>query len=67
MHGEVRSAHTILPDNTKENDHLGRPGVDVSMRLKWILMIIGCEGGDWIQLSLDRVQLHFFVNTVMKR
>jgi hypothetical protein len=61
---KVRSAHTVLPDKIKRS--LVTPCVDGRIRLKWILEIIGYEGGDWFKLAQDCVQFQYFVNMAME-
>jgi hypothetical protein len=48
----------------REGDHLGDPGVDVRIILKWIFKMWG-RGMDWIELAQDRDRLLVLVNTVM--
>jgi hypothetical protein len=48
----------------REGDHLGDPGVDGRIILKWIFK--NWEGGmDWIHLAQDRNRWHALVNAVM--
>jgi hypothetical protein len=48
----------------KEGDHLGDPGVDGSIILKWIFKkLYGVM--DWIELAQDRDRLRAVVNAVM--
>jgi hypothetical protein len=47
-----------------EGDHLGDPGVDERIILKWILNTL--DGGmDWIELAQDRDRWRALVNAVM--
>jgi hypothetical protein len=48
----------------REDDHLGDPGVDVRIILKWIFK--KWDGDmDWIELDQDRDRLRPLVNAVM--
>jgi hypothetical protein len=38
----------------KERDHLGDPGVDGIIILRWILKEVGFGDMDWIELAQDR-------------
>jgi len=38
----------------EERDHLGDPGVDVRIILRWIFTKLGCGGKDWTGLAQDR-------------
>jgi hypothetical protein len=50
---EKRGAYRILVGRPEEGDHLGDPGVDGKIILKWILK--KWDGGmDWIELAQDR-------------
>jgi hypothetical protein len=50
--------------NLREADHLGDPGVDERIILKWILK--QWDGGmDWIELPQDRDRWWAVVNAVM--
>jgi hypothetical protein len=48
----------------REDDHLGDPGIDGSIILKWILKKWG-GSMDWIELAQDRDMWRALVNTVM--
>jgi hypothetical protein len=48
----------------REGDHLGDPGVDERIILKWILNTWD-EGMDWIELAQDRDRWRALVNAVM--
>jgi hypothetical protein len=51
-------------EDLREGDHLGDPGVDVRIILKWIFM--QWNGGmDWIGLAEDRDRWRALVNAVM--
>jgi hypothetical protein len=47
-----------------EGDHLGDPGVDRKITLKWILKKWD-DGMDWIELVQDRGKWRALVNAVM--
>jgi hypothetical protein len=47
----------------REGDHLGDPGIDGRIILKWILKQWG--GMDWIELAQDRDKWRALVNAVM--
>jgi hypothetical protein len=48
----------------REGDHLGDPGVDESIILKWIIKT--WDGGmDWIELAQDRDRWRALVNGVV--
>jgi hypothetical protein len=48
----------------RKSDHLGDPGVDGRITLKWIFN--KWDGGmDWIELAQDRDRLRAVVNAVM--
>jgi hypothetical protein len=62
--GEKRGAYRILVGRPEEGDHLGDPGVDGSIILKWISK--KWNGGmGWIELAQDRDRWRAVVNTVM--
>ena len=48
-----------------ERDHLGDPGVDGRIILRWIFNKWGVEGMDCIELVQDRDRWWAFVNAVM--
>ena len=37
-----------------ERDHLGDPGLDGMIILRWIFRKWGCGGMDWIELAQER-------------
>jgi hypothetical protein len=50
----------------REGDHLGDPGIDGRITLKWIFTKWGGGGPvDWIELSQDRDRCRALVNAVM--
>jgi len=40
--------------NLRERDHLGDPGVDGRIILRWIFRKWAVEGMDWIELAQER-------------
>jgi hypothetical protein len=60
-----REVHTgFWWGDVREGDHLGDPGVDGRMLLKWICK--KWDGGmDWIELAQDRDRWRALVNAVM--
>jgi len=50
-----------------EREHLGDPGVDGRIILRWVFRKwdVGGGGMDWIDLAQDRKRLWAFVNAVM--
>jgi hypothetical protein len=62
--GERRSACRILVGRSEGRNHLGDPGVDGRIILKWMFKTwVG--GMDWIELAQDRDRWWAFVNAVM--
>ena len=51
--------------NLRERDHLGDPGVDRRIILRWIIKEVGCGGMDWIELAQDRDRWRALVTAVM--
>jgi len=51
--------------NLKEREHLGDPGVNGSLLLRWILRMSDVGGMDWIELAQDRDRWRAFVTVVM--
>jgi hypothetical protein len=52
-------------ENLREREHLGNPGVDGRIILRWIFMKwdVGCM--DWIELAQDRDRCRALVNSVI--
>jgi hypothetical protein len=62
--GEKRGPYRILVGRLREGDHLGDPGVDGRIILKWLFK--KWDGGmDWIELAQDRDRWRALVNAVM--
>jgi hypothetical protein len=60
-----REVHTGLWwGDLREGDHLGDPGVDVSIILKWLFRTWDV-GMDWIELVEDRDRWRALVDPVM--
>jgi len=51
-------------ENLRERDHLGDPGLDGRIILRWIFGN-GMGGMDWIELAQDRDSWRAIVNAVM--
>jgi len=51
--------------NRRERDHLGDPGVDGRIILRWIFRKWEVGGMDWIELAQDRDRWRVLVNAVM--
>jgi len=49
----------------REGDHLGDPGVDRRITLRWIFRKLGCGGMELIELVQDRDKWRALVNEVM--
>jgi hypothetical protein len=64
-YGAKREVHTrFWWGDLREGDHLGDPGVDGSITLKWIFK--KWDGAmDWIELAQDRDTWRALVNAVM--
>ena len=52
-------------ENLRERDHLGDPGVDGRIILKWIFRNWYVKGIDWIELAQDKDRWWALVNAVM--
>jgi len=53
--------------NLRENDHLGDPGIDWRIILRWIFRKWGMGDMDWIELAQDRDTWRALVIVVMNR
>ena len=51
--------------NLRERDHLGDPGIDGRIILRWIFRKWDVGGMDWIQLAQYRNRLGALVNALM--
>jgi len=51
--------------NTREREHLGDPGVDGKIILRWIFRKWDVGSMDWMELAQDRDSWWAFVNAVM--
>jgi len=60
--GEKRGDTGFWWGNLRESDHLGDPGLDGRVILRWIW---GCGGMDWIELAQDRDKWRALLNAVM--
>jgi len=49
----------------RERDHLGNPGLDGRITLKWIFKKWDVVGMDWIELAKDWDRWRAFLNAVM--
>jgi hypothetical protein len=65
-YGGKRGVHTgFWCGDLREGDHLGDPGIDGRIILKWIFKNL--DGGmDWIELAQDGDRWWALVNAVMK-
>jgi hypothetical protein len=60
--------NTVLPlkmTKLDERDHLGNPGLDGRIILKWIFRKWDVGGTDWIELAQNRDRCRALVHTVM--
>ena len=53
--------------NLRERDHLGDPGVDGMIVLRWIFRKWNVGSMDWIELAQDRNRWRALMNAVMNR
>ena len=51
--------------NLRKRDHLGDPGIDGRIILRWIFRKCNVGGMDWIELAQDRDRWRAFVKAVM--
>jgi len=63
--GERRDVYSVLVRNLRERDHLGDPGVDGRIVLRWIFKKWGVGVMDWMEQALDRDRWRAVVNAVM--
>jgi hypothetical protein len=52
--------------NLRERGHLGDPGVDGRIILRWILPEVRCGSMDWIDVAQNRDRWRALVNAAMK-
>ena len=62
--GERRGVYRVLVGKTEGKNHLGDPGVDGRIILRWIFRK-WYEGTEWIELAQDRDTWRALVNAVM--
>jgi hypothetical protein len=62
---EGRGLYSVLWGNLRERNHLGDPGVDGRIILRWILRKYGSSGMNSIGLAQDRDRWWALVNSVM--
>jgi hypothetical protein len=51
--------------NLRERDHLGDPGIDGRIILRWMFKEVECRGMDGIELAQDRDRWRALVKAVM--
>jgi hypothetical protein len=61
----LRGVYRILVWKMNERDHLGDPGVNGRIILRWISGEVRYVGMDWIDLTQDRDRWRTLVNAVM--
>ena len=65
-HGERRGVYRVLRgDNLREREHLGDPGVDGRIILRWIFRKWDVGGMEWTELAQERDRWRALVNAVM--
>jgi CRISPR/Cas system-associated protein Cas7 (RAMP superfamily) len=66
-YGERRSVYRVLLGKLKEGDHLGDPGADGRIILRWIFRKwdVGLWPMDWIELAEYRNRWRALVTAVM--
>jgi hypothetical protein len=65
MNGEKRNAYSILMGKTERKRTLRRTRRRLVYNINIDLREIGWDGGDWIDMALDRDQWRALVNTVL--
>jgi hypothetical protein len=63
--GERRGVYRVLVGKPEGKCHLGEPGVDGRIILKWMCQEVGCGSMGWIELAQDRDCLWAIMNAVM--
>ena len=63
--GERRDVYRVFVWKTEGRDHLGYPGVEVKIVLRWIFMKWDVGDMEWIELAQDRDRGQALVNAVM--
>ena len=63
--GERRGVHRDLVGKPEGKNHLGDPGVDGRIILRWLFRKWDVVGMDWIELTQDRDVWRVLVNAVM--
>jgi hypothetical protein len=51
--------------NLREGDHLGDPGIDGRVILRWIIQELGYGGKDWMNVAQGRDRWWALMNVVM--
>ena len=62
--GERRGVYRVLVGKPERKSHLGDPGEDERIILRWIFQEVECEGMDWIHLAEARDWWRALVNAV---
>jgi len=63
--GEERRIHGFGGETCGKRDHLGDPGVDGRIILRWIFRKWDVGGMDWVELAQNRDRWRTFLNAVM--
>jgi hypothetical protein len=63
--GEERPIQGFVGGNLRNREHLGDPGVDGRIILRWIFQEVGCGSMDWIELARDRERWRALVSAAM--
>jgi len=64
-YGGETGVYRVWCGNLRERAHLGDPGVDGRIILKWIFRKWDVGGMDWIELAQERDRWRALVNAVM--